>query len=282
MEIYKITADSHIDPSLQANSNLISSIKFASSLHYHDYYEFFLITKGSCLHRVNDGTQHLKEGALVFIRPDDKHFYDCDGEEDCEFINIACTKEIIGSLFKYLESDCFINILLKSPMPPCSLLSQPEKEDFVAAYEKIKMLGTIDSEHSKLQLKGLLVDIFTQYFSSEPINESNKLPHWLGSLLTQMQKEENFTLGLDKLYELSGRSVGHLNRVFRQYLSVTPTLYINQLRLDFAKSLLTTTNLSIVDISMDAGFENLSHFYHLFKSRFGQTPSRFRKTRTLI
>ncbi|SHH72406.1 helix-turn-helix domain-containing protein, partial [Clostridium grantii] len=45
----------------------------------------------------------------------------------------------------------------------------------------------------------------------------------------------------------------------------------------YAKNLLTNTNMSILDISMESGFENLSHFYHLFKKNFQVTPAKFRK-----
>jgi AraC family transcriptional regulator, dual regulator of chb operon len=35
--------------------------------------------------------------------------------------------------------------------------------------------------------------------------------------------------------------------------------------------------LSIIEISMEAGFGNLSHFYHLFTQQFHITPSGLRK-----
>jgi AraC family cel operon transcriptional repressor len=279
MEILKITSDYHIDQILQATL-MVCSVKHCTPIHYHDYYEFFLITKGGCFHSVNDETQHLKEGTLVFIRPNDIHSYSLEGELDCEFINIACTKEIISDLFQYLSANTLKNKLLNNLMPPYSLLSQMEKENFVSAFERVKMLATVDKELSRLHLKNLLVEIFSMYFSSNHSIESCKLPLWMGTLLTQMQKEDNFRTGLDKLYELSGKSAGHVNRAFRQYLRETPTFYINQLRLDFAKTLLLTTDLSILDISIEVGIDNLSYFYHLFKERFGITPSDFRKTRS--
>jgi AraC family cel operon transcriptional repressor len=92
-----------------------------------------------------------------------------------------------------------------------------------------------------------------------------------------MQKQENFTAGIEKMYTLSGRSSGHVNRLFRQHLHVKPTTFINQLRLNFAKSLLLTSEMRIIDISMDSGFDNLTYFYRLFKQHFGMTPAELRE-----
>jgi AraC family cel operon transcriptional repressor len=66
--------------------------------------------------------------------------------------------------------------------------------------------------------------------------------------------------------------------LFKQRLNITPTTYINRLRLNFARYMLLTTDMSIIEISMYAGFDNLSYFYRLFKQRFSLTPADLRKS----
>ena len=143
-------------------------------------------------------------------------------------------------------------------------------------YEKLIMLSTIDKSQSKLNLKNLIIEILVQHLSNIQSDNEKVLPLWFESLLTKMQKKENFTEGLSKMHEISGRSIGHLNRVFKQYLNTTPTEYINNLRLNYAKGLLVTTDLSGTEVCLEAGFGNLSHFYHLFKHSFKMTPLEFR------
>jgi AraC family cel operon transcriptional repressor len=120
------------------------------------------------------------------------------------------------------------------------------------------------------------MEVFSKYFSDMGSKSENEYPLWLESLLTAMQKKENFTSGLGRMYELSGRSTCHLNRTFRNNFDVTPTGYINNLRLNYARYLLITTRLSVIEISMDSGFNNLSHFYHMFKKCFHMAPSALR------
>jgi AraC family transcriptional regulator of arabinose operon len=48
-------------------------------------------------------------------------------------------------------------------------------------------------------------------------------------------------------------------------------------RLHTAAELLRYTNLSVLEISMRSGFNDLSHFHETFRARFKATPHRFRK-----
>jgi AraC-like DNA-binding protein len=62
----------------------------------------------------------------------------------------------------------------------------------------------------------------------------------------------------------------------------TFTEHVNELRLQRAFALLTEAHddeRRISDIALDAGFSDISHFNRLFRSRFGDTPSRVRAQR---
>ena len=282
MPVYRLTADLNTDPEVGASPNRIVSVRFAAPMHCHDFYEFFLIVSGSCRHLVNGGVQRLAEGALVFIRPDDTHAYDYDGKNDCEFVNIPCAAELIREAFRYLGGEPFARRYLAPAMPPVVILSQVERKAFLTEYEKLRVLSSFNKPYARLFLKGLIAETFTSYFSADCTASSNTLPGWLESLLAEMQKKENFTAGLSRMYALSKRSPGHLNRAFRQYLSMTPVAYINGLRLDYAKVLLLSTELPIVDVAFESGFNNLSHFYHLFHGEYGMAPAELRKRRKTI
>lgn len=276
MSIMKITEAMHIDRDIESQLHFVSSIVYASPVHYHDYFEFFLITEGKCIHKVNNSEQHLAEGALVFIRPEDVHCYDYEGSMDCSFLNIAIASAVVHESFGFLGDTFCSKKLLALPLPPYAILSPLEKDNLTSRYEKLETLSTIDKQQSKIQTRSMVIEILTQYFSNTRDSSNSFSALWLEMLLTKMQKKENFTGGLQRMYELSGRSVGHLNRVFRQHFNVTPTEYINRIRLSYVKNLIINTNLTITNISLEAGFENLSHFNHLFKKYFGMAPTALR------
>jgi AraC family cel operon transcriptional repressor len=109
------------------------------------------------------------------------------------------------------------------------------------------------------------------------VDQSAKPPEWLRQACLQIRQPENLRQGIDRLYALAGRSPAYISRTFRQHLGVTPTEFITRLRLEYAQYLLKYTNRSIMDIAMECGIENLSHFYHLFTESAAKTPASFRK-----
>ena len=277
MKLIKFTEKGNMDMETESHQNFVSSIKYAAPMHYHDFFEFFMITSGSAIHNINGRRQKITEGTLVFIRPDDVHGYEYDGDRDCQFINIPYTKKAIKDVFAYLGNSFYSERLLSPEMPPYTILSPIEKVDLLERFDKIYMFPPEDKQRIRIQLRSILVEILTQYFPTSKDGGHMALPLWMELVLTQMQKKENFTRGVDRIYELSGRSVGHINRVFKNRLNTTPSDYVNHVRLNFAKTLLTTSDSSVVDIAMEAGFNNLSHFYHLFRAHFNTTPSLLRK-----
>lgn len=55
--------------------------------------------------------------------------------------------------------------------------------------------------------------------------------------------------------------------------------YFLNIKLDAAATMLRSTNRLILDISNDIGITSLSHFNHIFKEKYGVSPSRYRKDR---
>ena len=69
----------------------------------------------------------------------------------------------------------------------------------------------------------------------------------------------------------------NLNRMFKRYFKITPTEYINSKRLGYAAELLVEQKYSTTEICFMAGFNNLSHFYSVFRKQFQCTPNQFIK-----
>lgn len=68
----------------------------------------------------------------------------------------------------------------------------------------------------------------------------------------------------------------YISQVFKKTTGTTFSHYLTNLRIDTAKKLLTTTNSSINDVSIQAGFNDYFYFLKTFKKYTGKTPSEFR------
>ncbi|MDQ6418402.1 AraC family transcriptional regulator [Paenibacillus sp. LHD-117] len=265
-----------IDPQVQSNFHIEYTVKHTYPLHGHDYYEIFIVTAGKCTHSINGEAQYLEKGAMAFIRPDDKHCYDFYDGEDCRFINVNFYREVVESAFDYVGHSAFAQSLKSPKLSPYVMLSIEDMEVMIGKSAQIQLYTTTDKQKARMMARSFLTDALAHFFLRYRNENKKPMPQWLDLLLAQLQKKENFTAGLDRMNALADRSGGHLNRVFKQYLRMTPTAYINRLRLAYAKNLLLTTSMSIMDIAYEAGYENLSHFYHLFKQHYGIAPGKIR------
>lgn len=72
-------------------------------------------------------------------------------------------------------------------------------------------------------------------------------------------------------------SYSWFRRLFKEYTGFPPSQYIQELRIQYAKELLTNTNLSIKEIAFDSGFENPEYFFTAFKNKTGYTPVKYRE-----
>ena len=91
---------------------------------------------------------------------------------------------------------------------------------------------------------------------------------------------ENFHRSNLKIAEIAtvvGISSYYFSRLFRQSTGLSPHEYLTQRRLEVAKQLLKKTNLPIVEISAEVGFNSQSHFITLFRKQVGTTPLKYRK-----
>lgn len=88
------------------------------------------------------------------------------------------------------------------------------------------------------------------------------------------------TEGLISLTDASdavGFSRFHFNRVFHRLVGLPPCTFQSLLRLDAARRLLLTTSRSIIEISMDVGYQSLGTFTRRFTETLGLPPLRLRQ-----
>jgi AraC family transcriptional regulator len=84
---------------------------------------------------------------------------------------------------------------------------------------------------------------------------------------------------LDRLAAQAGLSKFYFSRLFRSALGMSPSRYHIRLRMDEARRLLRETKKSVVEIALDVGYANPSHFAQLFRRETGLAPSDYRRQR---
>lgn len=92
--------------------------------------------------------------------------------------------------------------------------------------------------------------------------------------------EENFNskeLSLSAVADYLNTSVYVATRLFKETTGKNFKEYVMDKRMEYAAQLLKSTSYKVAEISGMAGFENAEYFSSLFKTKFGMTPTQYRK-----
>jgi AraC-like DNA-binding protein len=84
-------------------------------------------------------------------------------------------------------------------------------------------------------------------------------------------------LTLAQLAADAGQSPFHYLRTFEQLTGVTPHQFILRTRLRHAAARLVTEDAKVIDVALDAGFNDVSTFNRAFRGEFGTNPLAFRE-----
>jgi AraC family transcriptional regulator len=102
-------------------------------------------------------------------------------------------------------------------------------------------------------------------------------PAWMERILEKLAAEYCERLTLDELSREAGVHPVHLSRVFRKYTGDGIGDYVHRLRIRAACEQMLVPELSMAEISMNAGFADQSHFTRAFRKTTGMTPAAFRE-----
>ncbi|MFT3702457.1 MAG: helix-turn-helix domain-containing protein [Agriterribacter sp.] len=88
-----------------------------------------------------------------------------------------------------------------------------------------------------------------------------------------MEKNFMFNMPMERFGYLTGRSLSTFNRDFKKIYDITPQKWMTRKRLELAHYHLSEKKQRPVDVYLEVGFEDLSHFSYAFKKYFGYAPT---------
>jgi AraC family transcriptional regulator, regulatory protein of adaptative response / methylphosphotriester-DNA alkyltransferase methyltransferase len=100
---------------------------------------------------------------------------------------------------------------------------------------------------------------------------------WITFITEYVDSHCDETLTLEALALLSHGTPYHLHRTFKKIKGMTPVDYIQHVRIEKAKMLLTTCDDPVAKIGESVGLSNAPYFITLFKRKTGQTPEAYRR-----
>lgn len=246
-----------------------------TSLHYHNHYEFFIITAGRTRHNLNGIQQVLEAGTLHLIRPQDVHQFLPAGQDKCTHINISATDERFARLCAALG---VVSDRLTEGVDPLRVaLSRDEMAYFMGRAQQLNYLmrGEGDAAVIQLTISEMLAQAVALVCKARMMPRDDR-PAWLRDVLEQLHAPEWMDCGADDVYRMAGYSAPVVIRHFKQHTGETVRSYLVKLKMDWAAQLLRTTDMTALEVSAALGYASLSHFGKLFRQHTGRSPRDFR------
>jgi AraC family cel operon transcriptional repressor len=247
-------------------------------LHTHDFPEIFWIEAGRGRHTINGKEKRLDPGDLVFVRPADRHVLAAVDAAGFLLVNLALDPRVLAGLLARHRADLAPLHDLRPPLPVRVRLSSAQVE---ALGREVAVLER--TARRRLALERFLLGLYgTALARSAEAADAAAPPDWLAKALERVREPAWFSQGATGLVRAAGRSPEHVARTVRARLGCTPSDCVNRARMDYAARELRLGSRSIVEIALECGIRDLSHFYALFRAAFGKTPRRYRLEQQLL
>lgn len=251
-------------------------IRYNMHYHWHTEIEIIKILEGDFTITLNDQVIYAKKDDIIFISPEMLHggipkncIYECIVLDMNMFIknNNICTnylKDILNTkicinydIYKNNDINIYLNKIFD-----CMKEKTLGYEFLIQGYLYV-IFGIIIEK--KLYIKNINV-----------IDKNNKRIYQLKKVLEFIELEYSNPITLEDLSNKMNLNPKYFTKIFSEMTGKSPIQYLNSYRIEMACNMLLTTNLSITDICLNCGFNDLSYFIKTFKKEKNISPKKFR------
>lgn len=254
--------------------------------HSHDFFEMMYVYNGKITHHIGQQIITLQKGDCLLLAPGVHHSIDsCDAGDIAfnfilyptfltpDFLNLLSSNSLMsdfllnagaeGSKQKFLHFPCFGDrnvietaekILCEFFDPDVSSANMSKCLLAVLFHELLRVWksnGSLVRPRSEIKKRDIVQII--QYI------ENNIATATLGEAAIRFGYEKNY-----------------LSKMIKKTLGQTFLDVKHKVCVDYAKALISETNIPITEIADRVGFSNMGHFYKLFKDHVGVTPAEYR------
>lgn len=257
---------------------LYSQPNEAPPLHDHTFFELFWVVEGVGRHLINDEERPLEAGCLMLVRPEDAHgFTNLAGQPPLRFINLAFRPALWSTLKR--RHPRLRGLWFDEP----AYRAREHRLDRLHLERLRHLSADLDADQrDELTTEAFLLSLLAMLGRLAKQHDQGGAPAWLVEGRRRMQEPRNFAGGTQTFAKLAGCSPEHLARETKRRYGLTPTEIVNEARLTHAASRLASSNMPILEIVAECGFESLGHFYKLFQARHGASPHKYRRQAKLV
>jgi AraC-like DNA-binding protein len=236
--------------------------------HFHEHYVIGFVEKGERVLSCRDREYAIEEGSIVLFNPGDSHACVQSDEGTFDYRGFNISKEVMLDLVEEVtgkrELSGFSRNVICDEEIACHLRSLHEMV--------MKGTGEFGKEETLLFLLSYLIQNYGKPFEScipECRQEIEKACEYMIAHFAER-------IYLDQICPHAGLSKSTLLRAFTKEKGVTPYRYLETVRINEAKKLLSE-GVPPVEAATRTGFSDQSHFTNYFNQFIGLAPGTYRE-----
>ncbi len=153
-------------------------------------------------------------------------------------------------------------------------------DNIVALYKQAYEAAIEEAAYSQQLMAGIVNHLIGMMYSLERNIElkTRNQTHvdMINRARLRIRESLESSLTIQKVAEDMGVSYSNFRKLFKEFTGISPATYQQDLRLQRAKELLSTTDMSIKEIAYRLNFESPDYFSAKFKIKTGRRPSELR------
>lgn len=254
-------------------------------MHWHDEMEIIKIIKGKYIVNINLKEYVVEEGDIVILKSCTLHSFKQYEDEKMASKTIMFDLSMLNSNVTDACSIKYFTPFLDNKVSYPTILKPSDKgyKNIKNCIDKLFLCYEEKNEFFELQLKSYLFELFYILFKEcfEIHDCSTKIKddttNDIKAILEYIKINYMNLISIKDLANVVNFSEHYFMRFFKKYMGMTCVDYINEYRLNIATNLLETTDMSIMEIAVKVGVNNISYFNKIFKKKFNLTPKEYRK-----
>lgn len=251
--------------------------------HWHEDIELIQVIAGEFYFYVNGKIIFLQQGDGLIVNSKAMHYGYSVNQQDCEFTCVLINPNIFGCNSDLYRN--FVEPVIKSASLEYSVLRKNNLQhlELIEQIKKFEQLYIKLMDNQSVDMESLAVasQLWKQWFDL------------VSSELTMQQQEEHRDIIAQKkmvsfiyqnyMHPLNLENIASSANIcrtkccllFKKYINQSPIDFLNTYRLGKAKELLSTTSMSVTEVALSCGFNNLSYFSKQFEKATKYTPKKY-------
>lgn len=249
--------------------------------HWHEALEFGYVAAGRVKISTTTRTLTLEKGEAYFTNSNT--LITMENTENCILDSHLFHAVFLSGHFKSVFETKYLNPVIQNKDIDilCFRKDTDTQRRLLGALRQLSQLQSQpDVEFQTRSLLGEIWLLLLKVIQEADRSEYRTATKNQDRILTMMSFiQENYAekLTLEQIAEAASVSTRECLRCFRESIRQSPMDYLIEYRVQVAKKLLQTSNLSITEIALHCGFNSNSYFTKIFHRSCGKTPNAYRK-----